>query len=170
MPMSPEMQEEEINLHQIVLILRRRYPYLIAIFLCIVLLGGTYSYRQTPLYQAACLIIIEPKDRAPVDFVSIDTGTTNEFLETQKQIITSHKVLSRAADKFNLSDQLQIEKFRKNLSAMPLRNTYLMKISATNPDPKKSALYANTLVEEYIRYNLEDRRASSDNAFAWLSG
>ncbi|MCI5144059.1 MAG: polysaccharide biosynthesis tyrosine autokinase [Candidatus Electrothrix sp. AR3] len=162
------MEEQEINLHQFLLIFKRRFPYLIAIFLLIVAVGWEYSSRQAPLYKASNVIIFGPKDQAPVDFGNIDTGKQEEFLETQKQIITSHKVISKVADKLHLKKE-DVGKLLASISVESVRNTYMMKINAVHPDPKNTALYANTLAQEYIAYNLETRRDSSDNAFTWLS-
>ena len=44
-----------------------------------------------------------------------------------------------------------------------------MQLQVADPDPAKAALFANTLARIYIEYDLEDRRASSNNAFTWLS-
>ncbi|XOF34049.1 MAG: GumC family protein [Candidatus Electrothrix sp. YB6] len=160
--------EQEINLHQLVAILKRRFFYLIAVFLSVLLLAFGYSSQQTSLYQAVTMIIVEPKDRPPVDFVSIDTGKTNEFIETQKKIITSHKVIRRVLDRLNLSEE-GIDTFQKIISVFSLKNTHLLQIKAVSSDPAEAALYANTFAEEHIKYNLEDRRSSSNNAFIWLS-
>ena len=202
---QPEIHEQEINLHQFLLILRRRYPYLIAIFLIIVLLAGVYSSRQTPLYQGSTLMILEPNNNGPVDFESLNQVKMNEFLETQNKIITSRKVIGRVLEALNLQELPQaqqeggaglshavkemrlkfqdffgaeqkkavepdlIKKFSGKISVEPLRNTNLMQLQVADQDPDKAALYANTLARIYIEYDLEDRRASSDNAFTWLS-
>ncbi|MCI5125694.1 MAG: hypothetical protein D3925_14775, partial [Candidatus Electrothrix sp. AR5] len=97
-------QEQEINLHQFLLVLRRRYPYLVAIFLVSILLAGVYSIRQTPLYRGSTLLIFEPNSNAPVDFENSDRVAINDFLETQKKIITSRKVIGRVLETLNLQE------------------------------------------------------------------
>ncbi len=200
---QPAIQEQEINLHQFLLILRRRYPYLIAIVLVIVLFAGVRSFRQTPLYQGSTLLIFEPNNNAPIKFSATDQVKINDFLETQKKIITSRKVIGRVLDTLNLGKRppqnntsgsshfikdvrLKIKKllgfsqvkptepdfiqlFRGKIYVSSLRNTNLMQITIIDSNPEKAALYANTLARIYIEYDLEDRRASSNDAFTWLS-
>ncbi|MCI5166284.1 MAG: polysaccharide biosynthesis tyrosine autokinase [Candidatus Electrothrix sp. GM3_4] len=161
--------EQEINLQQLVVILKKRFFYLIAVFLSVLLLAFAYSSQQVPLYKAVSMIIVEPKDRPPVDFVSIDTGKEDEFIETQKKIITSRKVIRKVADKLNLPEETGANAVRKTISVDSVKKTYLLEIKAVSSDPAEAALYANTLAEEYIKYNLEDRRSSSISAFTWLS-
>ena len=203
---QPAIQEQEINLHQFLLVLRRRYPYLVAIFLVFVLLAGVFSLRQTPLYRGSTLLIFEPNNNAPIDFVNLDQVKINDFLETQKKIITSRKVIGRVLEALNVQELPQqedlggisqfrkdmvlkirgifgvvqedatepvqpdfIKQFKEKISVNPPRNTNLMQLQVTDPDPTKAALFANTLARIYIEYDLEDRRASSNNAFTWLS-
>lgn len=147
------------------------------------------------------MIIFEPNNQSPVDFANLDMGKINDFLETQKKIVTSRKVISRVFNALNLADTVKktdssglfgflklsditgifrqteiaeiepdpVEIFRKSISVESLRNTNLLEIKVVSSDPKKAALYTNTLSELYIEYDLEDRRASSNNAFTWLS-
>ncbi|MCI5123468.1 MAG: hypothetical protein D3925_03075, partial [Candidatus Electrothrix sp. AR5] len=137
-----------------------------------------------------------------------DRVAINDFLETQKKIITSRKVIGRVLETLNLQEPSQqkdvgvlsqfrkdmtlkirsifgagqeneggqavnpadsIEEFKKKISIEAPRNTNLMQMQVADPDPEKSALFANTLSRIYIEYDLEDRRASSNNAFTWLS-
>ncbi|MCI5219489.1 MAG: hypothetical protein D3914_09935, partial [Candidatus Electrothrix sp. LOE2] len=103
-PTQPAIQEQEINLHQFLLVLRRRYPYLVAIFLVSVLLAGVYSFRQVPLYKGSTMLIFEPNNNAPVDFENAARVTINDFIETQKKIITSRKVIGRVLEALNMEE------------------------------------------------------------------
>ncbi|XCN74787.1 MAG: polysaccharide biosynthesis tyrosine autokinase [Candidatus Electrothrix aestuarii] len=107
---QPAIQEQEINLHQFLRILRRRYPYLIAIMLVIVLLAGVRSFRAIPLYKGSTLLIFEKKNNAPVDFATITQDGANESLATQEKIITSRKVIARVLDAINAEKLPQQEK------------------------------------------------------------
>lgn len=119
-----EIQEQEINLHQFLLVLRRRYPYLVAIFLVTLLLAGVYSFRQVPLYQGTALLIFEPNSNAPVDFEQLDRVKISDFLETQKQIITSRKVISRVLEALNVQQLPQ-----KNTGGLShLRKELILKV------------------------------------------
>ncbi|WP_339136136.1 MAG: polysaccharide biosynthesis tyrosine autokinase [Candidatus Electrothrix sp. GW3-4] len=99
---QPAIQEQEINLQRFLLILRRRYPYLIAIFLVTILLAGVSSSRQVPLYKATALLIFEPTKQSLADFANIDLQQGGDFLAMQKRIITSRKVISRVLAALNL--------------------------------------------------------------------
>jgi polysaccharide biosynthesis transport protein len=194
-PKAQELDhDDEIDLRKLLLTFRRRYPYLIAVALLVFLLGAVYTYRQIPIYQATSVLVLDSKGRTPVDFGQQDVIAQNQYLETQKQILTSRKVVSAALDKLDVPEESEIpsgllndlliflnlpeltrkpadkvERFTDKISVDAPRNTNLFKLSVSDPDPRQAALYANTLARSYIEYDMEDRKASSDDAFTWLS-
>ena len=178
-PTQPPLYESEINLQHFLLILRRRSPYLTAIFFFTILFTGVYSYRLTPLYQGSALLIFESNKQTSVDFASVKLGKADEFIQTQKRIITSHEVIGRVLDALHSHKPSRQEKqddhfpgigeFSKKVSVHLLRDTNLMQLKVTDPDPEKAALYTNTLAKIYIEYALEGIKASSGDAFIWLS-
>ncbi|MCI5149723.1 MAG: polysaccharide biosynthesis tyrosine autokinase, partial [Candidatus Electrothrix sp. MAN1_4] len=152
---QPAVQEQEINLHQFILVLRRRYPYLIAIFLVSLLLAGVYSLRQTPLYQGTALLIFEPSNNnAPIDFAKYDQIKLNEFIETQKKIITSRKVVGRTLEALNI-EKLSQKKTGGLVSALRdmignMQEFFGMKKGeSTEPDPV--ALFTQKITAEPLR-------------------
>ena len=58
----------------------------------------------------------------------------------------------------------------KNLSAKILNPTRAIEVTYTSPDRKFAALFANTLVDEYSDYSMEDQRETSKKTVTWLTG
>jgi len=59
--------------------------------------------------------------------------------------------------------------FISRVSAKPIKETRLVDVSFTAPEPKLAALIANELVRAYIDLNLEIRLKTTKNAIQWLS-
>ena len=62
-----------------------------------------------------------------------------------------------------------IQAFQNRLKVTPIRNSRLVNVSFESRDPGLSALAANTLTEEYIRYSIETKIEASREARTWLN-
>ena len=169
--------EEKIDLQRYWYIIRRRYWILIATFVIVVLSTVIYTFRQAPIYQATTTLLIEPDFPQVVEFSEVSQfSRTTEFYETQFKIINSRSVVKKTIDILGLSIDPESEEtgdpvkaFQGRITIEPEPDTRLVNLSVDNPDPEAAANEVNTLARAYIQYNLEDRRASSKDAFTWLS-
>lgn len=169
--------EEKIDLQRYWYIIRRRYWVLIATFVVVVLSTVVYTFRQEPIYQATTTLLIEPDFPQVVEFSEVSQfSRTPEFYETQFKIINSRSVVKNTIDILGLSNDPESEEtgdpvkaFQGRITIEPEPDTRLVNVSVDNPDPEAAANEVNTLARAYIQYNLGDRRASSKDAFTWLS-
>ncbi len=117
------------------------------LILCALLAGGTaywVSSRQTPIYEAATLVMI---DAAPTSqTVTYTTLTTSEQLvTTYSQVITTTPVLEEVAKRLGYP----IFPETAVIEVKPILNTQLMTVSVQDTDPTRAALLANTLVQVF---------------------
>jgi succinoglycan biosynthesis transport protein ExoP len=67
------------------------------------------------------------------------------------------------------AESVALERFRRNLSVSPVRNTRLIEISFSSHDPQLAQLITNTLVTKFIDQNYKHRYTTTMQASAWLS-
>ena len=61
-----------------------------------------------------------------------------------------------------------LDQFHKRLTVEPEEGSRLIRIGFTSTDPTKAALIANTLVEEYLKSQLETKTEGARHAAEWL--
>ncbi len=61
-----------------------------------------------------------------------------------------------------------LERFHKRLTIEPEEGSRLIRIGFTSTDPAKAALIANTLVDEYLKSQLETKTEGARHAAEWL--
>lgn len=77
-------------------------------------------------------------------------------------------------EQFDLANRTALESialrsFHKHLSVIPIRNSRLIEVSFTAPDPVLAQLVTNSLVTQFIDHNYRSRYTSTMEASAWLA-
>src|SRR5580698_1195903 len=139
-------------------------------------------------------------DLKNVDPTNAGPGATSDsYFQTQIKILQSDSLLERVANKIDLqqerpnsgwaafSDRMQrmlgfsepsqevnkdafVAKARGNLTVRASGQTRLVEVMYDSEDPKFAALFANTLVSEFIEQSQEMRWKSSQRTGEWLTG
>ena len=164
-------------------IIKQRIWILASTFLVILITGIIYTFNVTPVYQATTSILIEPDLPQVLNIDNLSPiSKSQEFFETQIKIINSRTVIEKTVNALKRSDRhygikedQEVEKSSligsliSRLEVETEKNTTLVKLSMKNTDPELAAKEINTLASTYINYNLEDRKATSKDAFLWLT-
>ncbi len=153
-----------IDIRRYLFILKRRWVLSASVFLVIMGMGVAYCLFWPPVYQATCLVVVQPQ-KVPGDIVK-PTVTTK--LEDRLQIITQ-QVLSRTRlmeiiKRFDLYPELRgklppdelAEVMRKNITIKITRQNYFT-ITFVYPDPQKVAAVTNAIAAFYVDTNLRLR-------------
>ncbi len=159
--------------------------------------GAIRTLRETKLYTAVVSLVIElqaPKVLGDqVQDVSDGQASfwqTKDFFETQFLYLKSKAVAARVVRKLGLDrdeDFLGLTKIadpaeranalktadatvvlRGELRVEPVRDSHVVRVLIEDRDPKRAALLANTVAEEYIAYNLDEKLSLSHAASEWL--
>jgi capsular exopolysaccharide synthesis family protein len=117
--------------------------------------------------------------------------------QTQTKLLQSNALMRRVLNKLNpsaqppakgntppsgwrswlhLKEPVQLTERQKLLSSLvrslkvnPTTHTRMIEVTADSTDPQLAALFANTLIGEFIQQNLEDRFATSHRTSDWLT-
>lgn len=135
----------ELDLHQIIRILRRRWWILM---LLPALVGGLAYYnvsREIPMYQATATMVVNP---GAISGQGSTQGSLNEGVAlsyTYVQLINTQPVRERVQDILG-------GPIRSGVSASTVQNTSLIRVTATGADPQAVADTANAYVAGFQSY------------------
>jgi polysaccharide biosynthesis transport protein len=127
------------------------------------------SSTMTPIYQAQATTLIEHPvaDGMSSDLQSIQAAERRT--QTLSRLVTTSSVLEPVIEEMNL--ERSVEEFREDISVSPVRETQLVEISVSDPDPEYAAELANGVAEQFAAYVREIQSPSdvaSDDDFVAL--
>ena len=143
-------------------------------------LGLLVGFLQTPQYQAAALIQIDPATPAFMSVSDALVGGGNfyqnaDFYNTQFKILRSRAVGEKAVERLKLAD---LPGFKDNpdpggtlmghVDVDPIPESRLVRLLVTHEDPKEAARWANGVAEVYIEQSLASRVQAARQAYDWL--
>ncbi len=185
------------TLHDYFHILIKRRWLILLVFFAIVAYTALKTFTETPIYRATVQILIE---RQIPYYIDKPGGSPQyeyygeEFYQTHYKLLESRALAKKVAEKLNLKNHPSFAPIFRDLppnadDAMkqraeedligaiaggvqvnPVRQSSLVNVSFSNPDPKFAATVVNTLAQSYIEQSLELRFAASQEAAAWLKG
>ncbi len=156
-------------------VVKRRRWIVLTTFVIVVLGTAIHNRYQVPVYRATATLIVEPNIPHLSGPGEISTGDVRSFYQSQYEIIRSYGVAKMVVAALGDGEagegpsEAAIASFQRLISVEPIKNSGLVRVSMTDPDPELVARQVNTLVRMYIYRNLEDRRAASKDAFTFLS-
>lgn len=192
----PVRAPEAFNLRAWLLILRRRAGLIVAITVAVFLAGAIKTLREEKRYSASVSLVIELQAPKVLGDQVQDVGEsqasfwqTKEFFETQFLFLRSKAVAGRVVRRLGLSRDeafLGLEKvpreqvkealakadaagvLQARVRVEPVRDSRVVRIVVEDRDPAKAALLANTVAEEFIAFNLDEKLGMSRAASDWL--
>lgn len=124
----------------------RKWLWLIAV---VAIVAGAASYYATSLqprlYQATAKIMIG-RSFQDLDPNNADMATSSLLAETYIQLIKTSNVLAGVIDELGL--KMGVGEMRGKVSAQSIARTQIVELRATDTDPKRAALIANSLANQ----------------------
>ncbi len=178
--MALPARTDEIHLRDYLQVLQKRRWLALATFLTVVVGVTAWTLVQTPIYEGAAKVMIDrepPRVLSGVQDVTPLEATSQDYYQTQYELIKSRPVLARAIESVGLTRRLpelgEASDPSKALASMvqvePKRNTRLVDIKVRHADPQLAADVANAVARAYARGNLETKLSSTREAMLWLS-
>ncbi len=165
-----------MNLSQLLGILRARWLGAVLVFVLIVATVVAVSMLLPRKYTATAAVLIDMKSSDPIAALGSPNGMPLGYVATQADIIQSPRVAQRVVRDLKLveSPQLRaqwraqtdgvgpfegwlIEALQAKLDVKPSRESSVVNVSFTSPDPKFSAALANAFVQAYLDTTLDLR-------------
>jgi uncharacterized protein involved in exopolysaccharide biosynthesis len=165
------------------MVLRKRWLLITAVFVLSVASAMIFTSRQTPVYQGAATLLIDPEPPRVVtniaDVVN-DTAATQDYYATQYKVLQSRPVVEAAIKRLNLVERIprlassadpysSLLYSRNPLSVEPVKNTRLVLVKFDDPDPALAMEVANAVAEQFVRYTLDQKQGEAQTATAWLN-
>jgi polysaccharide biosynthesis transport protein len=166
-------------LHAYLRVLRGRWRLVLAVFVLTIASAVVFTLQQTPIYQAAATVLIDPEPPKVVNIpeVSTDTAGSQEYYATQYKVLESRPVVEAVIERLKLKTRLpEVGGARdpylallRDLIIAPLKNTRLVQVKYENPDPAVAMEVANAVANQYVRYGLDMKQADAQAATVWLN-
>lgn len=139
---------EEIDINDIIKILKKRLKLIISITLLFSLISGVISfYLITPKYKTqASLFVGKEKGNIGETLNEIDTYTA--FISTYVEIIKTKPVISDALRKNNID--ISAEKVLENLDVTARLDTQIMDVSYIDEDKDRAFKVINAVTKEFL--------------------
>jgi succinoglycan biosynthesis transport protein ExoP len=175
--------------------LSRSWPLIVA---AVILCAGAQllkSKTEPPIYEASTLLEITPQPVQPLgdkESAALDMGAgmywdTQEYYQTQYQIVTSDQVLNAVVRDLSLASDYDfiglksapsapasIETatavLRGRTSVDPIKNSRLFHIKVEDTDPRRARRLSDGVAAAFIDQNLQTAINSSSEAVVWLTG
>lgn len=190
------MVNKDFDFRQFYLILLKHIYLFAGIVIITMTVTAAYLYKAKRIYQATVSIEIEPRSANILGsrMEAISSGASDyywsnkEYFATQYEIIQSRAVSSKVMENLSKENVLQLlgvkeesqqeEKakdidtvalLQAKISVNPSKNSNIVKLSVTDPNPETAAFLANNLASSYIEFNLEKKYTTSKDAAKWLS-
>jgi succinoglycan biosynthesis transport protein ExoP len=137
--------------------MRSRWRWIAASCAIAVLLALVISLVQTRLYTATARIVIEPPAGSDLRAAMAVSPVYLESLKTYEEFAASDSLFRKAIDQFDLRSSLgsrPIESLKRSMLKVGLvRNTRILEIDATLPDPRKAQALAQFMAQASVDLN-----------------
>ena len=164
-----ENSQSLVTIYQYWLILKKRFPLALRIFLFVFILGTFVTNLKEPSYEAiARLKLREINPSSSLTDISKEIGGLSSLTQdsspvtTEAEVIRSQPIIKKTIADLQLEDQdgkaLSVEKFLFSLNVREVNSTDILQISYQDYDPQKAAKIVNTLVDNYIENNIQVNR------------
>ena len=188
-------QEREIDLMEILALLKRHIYLFAAIILIVMTFTVAQIYRMVKIYSSTATIEIEPKAANVLggNMEVVQSGsqgsyyTNKDYYATQYEIIQSRAVAQKVLEMvpgenvleylgFDL-EKIEPDKIKdidpvavllSKINVVPQKNSNIVRISVEDKDPEKAAFLANAVASSYIEFNLEKKYFETKDAARWL--
>ncbi|MBT9524556.1 MAG: chain length determinant protein EpsF [Rhizobacter sp.] len=164
-----------LSVRQVLLILRLRWPLVVALFTLVLIAAAGVSMVLPKKYTADTSLLLDIR-ADPLVATLMPSIASREYLGTQVEIIQSDRLAGRVVRMLGMTEgpeavaqwrqatqgRIPIETYygsmlRSGLSVVPARNTNLIDISFTGSDPRFVAAVANAFARAYMEFSVELR-------------
>ena len=133
--------------------LRSRWRWIAVSAALAVGLATAASLAMTPQYTATARLVIDPPAGADLRAAMAVSPIYLESLKTYEHLAASDSLFQKAAQQFGLVGHPIESVKRRVLQVQLVRNTRILEISVTLPDPKKAQALATFLAEGTVESN-----------------
>jgi succinoglycan biosynthesis transport protein ExoP len=186
----------ELTLRQVLQIVRARWRLCLSVFAAVVGLVAVLTFAWPRSYDGVVSVVVDPKDTSLADLVtgsvtSQQAGVLANSVATEVEVINSHTVAAAVVDRFKLTEQANViaqlstvlahppagatalrdwlaERLLKHVDVTPVKDSRVIAIAYSSPDPRFAAVIANAFADAYIDTSLELKVDPARRQAAWF--
>jgi succinoglycan biosynthesis transport protein ExoP len=143
-----------------------------------VLAAALIAAVQPRLYQSRASLEVQGLNENFLNLRDIYAGGASiadaggGYMQTQVELLQQDALIEKAARKLRLEGQpepaLSLEKLRREIKIVPLKNSRIIEIVCESRAPQFSAALANTLAETFIEQSIENRQRDARQTYESL--
>ncbi|WP_061547247.1 GumC family protein [Cylindrospermopsis raciborskii] len=171
---SLQTTEDDIDLKEIMSILKRRSLGILAIASMIMAGGGYYLFTAEKIYQGSFEILVEPVSGEKNNLLTAALESTQLEqsgldYDSQIKVLKSPELLNQTLpDIQSQYPELTYDLFIKNLAIQRSDKTKVLEITYKSPDRAEIDLVLNTLSKFYLKYSLEKRKTKLNQGLRFI--
>jgi capsular exopolysaccharide synthesis family protein len=179
---SVTQEEEEINLRQVLSVVKHRWLIIASITLGVTSAITTYTFLKTPIYQGKFLLLIgqpieenKSSSRLAAQDILPQLGGEDIDYDTQIAVLTSPQLLNPILSKitpqypdFTYSDLIS-KTGKSDLKVSQLKDTKVLEISYQDAEPEKIKLVLDNLARHYLNYSSQERKTEINQGLDFVN-
>ncbi|TRU46985.1 MAG: polysaccharide biosynthesis tyrosine autokinase [Microcystis aeruginosa Ma_QC_Ch_20071001_S25] len=179
---SVTQEEEEINLRQVLSVVKHRWLIIAGITLGVTGAIATYTFLKTPIYQGKFLLLIgqpieenKSSSRLAAQDILPQLGGEDIDYDTQIAVLTSPQLLNPILSKitpqypdFTYSDLIS-KTGKSDLKVSQLKDTKVLEISYQDAEPEKIKLVLDNLARHYLNYSSQERKTEINQGLDFVN-
>ncbi|NCQ83774.1 MAG: polysaccharide biosynthesis tyrosine autokinase [Microcystis aeruginosa W13-18] len=179
---SPTQEEEEINLRQVLSVVKHRWLIIAGITLGVTGAIATWTFLKTPIYQGRFLLLIgqpieenKSSSRLAAQDILPQLGGEDIDYDTQIAVLTSPQLLNPILSKitpqypdFTYSDLIS-KTGKSDLEISQLKETKVLEISYQDAEPEKIKLVLENLARHYLNYSSQERKTEINQGLDFVN-
>lgn len=144
--------EREIDLRDILTLIRKRWLMLFLIPLAALLVSAFLSYYYiAPSYVASTtLMVLHAPAESGFDYRAADIAYSRQLVKSYGEIVKSRRVAERAIAMADVEKQIPYSEMQDKIDVGLVRDTEFINIKVTDSDPVTAAYWANLVTEAFI--------------------
>ncbi|MBW4601118.1 MAG: polysaccharide biosynthesis tyrosine autokinase [Calothrix sp. FI2-JRJ7] len=169
---------EEVDFQKYLQVLQRRWLPLVGILGVCVSSGTLYALSLKPSYKAEGSLMVKSNRTSSLTGLTQELGRLEALgqnenpLETQVKVIASNPVIQETISSLKLEDgkgkPLAVPDFAANLKVEGLKGSDVIQVSYKHGKPEVAAKVVNTVIDTYIRLNVDANRSEATSAKAFI--
>ncbi|PNJ92600.1 capsular biosynthesis protein [Cylindrospermopsis raciborskii C04] len=171
---SLQTTDDDIDLKEIMSILKRRALGILTIASLIMAGGSYYLFTAEKIYQGSFEILVEPVSgeknnllTAALESTQLDQSGLD--YDSQIKVLKSPELLNQVLpDIQSQYPELTFDLFIKNLAIQRSAETKVLEITYKSPDRAEIDLVLNTLSKFYLKYSLEKRKTKLNQGLRFI--
>jgi capsular exopolysaccharide synthesis family protein len=179
---SPTQEEEELNLRQVLSVIKHRWWVIAGITLGVTGAIAAYTFLKTPIYQGKFLLLIgqpieenKSSSRLAAQDILPQLGGEDIDYDTQIAVLTSPQLLNPILSKitpkypdFTYSDLIS-KTGKSDLEISQLKETKVLEISYRDAEPEKIKLVLDNLARHYLKYSSQERKTEINQGLDFVN-